>query len=202
MSGREKYLNIKQLKERGWTRGKIDLWLKEPDKTIQNPIYKTSSPSKLYLVNRVKQQEKNKRFQEWIEKSKNKREKLSKSLKEVNADKRRELIMYINSLEIEIEKMSLKELTKLAVEYYNDLWHSRGRFNKHATTLDDRGFLNRICINMLRHLHEHYEYEINRMFGQVGKTDGYTILRERIENEIFAVYPQLKGLGSENHKNS
>ena len=202
MSDRKKYLNIKQLKERGWTQGKIDLWLKEPDKIIKNPIYKTASPSKLYLISRVRQQEKNKRFQKWIEGSKSKREKLSKSLKEVNANKRRELMMYINSLEIKIEKMSLKKLTKLAIEHYNDLWHSRGRFDKHATLLDDREFLNRICVNMLRHSHEHYEYEIGRMFGQVGKTDGYIILREKIENEIFKVYPKLRGMDSENHKNS
>ena len=188
---RDKFFNIKQLKERGWTQSKINSWLKEPDATIANPIYRSASPSKLFLIARVKRQEKNKRFIEWIDKSKSKRQKLSKTLKEVNANKRRELIMYINSLNITIPKMSYSKLTKLAIEHYNDLWHSRGRYEKVATALDDRAFLNRICINMLRHEQEIYEEELYNLFGKIGKEEGYLILKEKVNSEICKIYPLL-----------
>jgi len=188
---RNKYFNLKQLKERGWTNTKINLWLKEPDKLIKNPIYRSASPSKLYLSSKVKQQEKNKRFLTWIEASKGKREKLSNSLKETNSKKRKALVMYITSLDVKIKKYSIDKLTKRAVRHYNDLWFSRGDYDKHATVHDDREFLNRICLNMLRHEQEHYEYEICQMFGKVGKDDGYAALREKIETEILKVYPFL-----------
>ena len=189
---RSKYLNIKQLKERGWTNQKIDLWLKEPDLIIKNPVFKTAAPSKLYLLKRVKQQEKNKRFQEWLKNSKSKRAKLSESLKKKNEEKRKELIDYINSIPIKIKKMPLDKLREKAVEHYNMLWLYRGRDDKFATINDDEKFLNRICVNMLRHEFSDYEYELDRMFGQVGKDEGYALLKQRINDRIYELYPELK----------
>jgi hypothetical protein len=71
------------------------MWLKEPDEVITNPMYRSSPPSKLYLITRVKRQEKNKRFIEWFSKNKVKREKMSKSMLEVSRKKRDDLIEYI-----------------------------------------------------------------------------------------------------------
>jgi len=192
--GRKKeYWSKKQLKERGWSESKIKEWLGEPDKLIKNPIFASAAPMQLYLASRVKRQEKNKRFKEWLEKSRIKREKLSKKLKEVNERKRQELIDYINSLEIKIPTMPLKKLREKAVEHYNWLWQvERGQWDKFATINDDEKFLNRICVNYLRHEHEYYESEIARMFGKVGKDEGYSLLKKRINEEIFKIYPKLR----------
>ena len=63
---KKQFVNLKALKERSWTQSKIDLWLKEPDRLIDNPFYRSGPPQKLYLLTRVKLQEKNKRFQDWL----------------------------------------------------------------------------------------------------------------------------------------
>lgn len=188
---REKYYNIRQLKERGWTQSKIDAWLKEPDVLVKNPIYSSAAPSKLFLKTRVHRQERNKRFKEWLDKSKNKRTKLSKSLKKANEDKKNKLMDYINNLEIVIPVMSLEELTLQAIEHYNDLWEIRGNYEKHATIDSDRQFLNRITMNMLRHQQEHYELELERLFGKVGKDEAYIALKTKINKEILKIYPTL-----------
>jgi len=186
------YYNLKQLKEKGWTQSKITSWLGEPDEIIKNPMYKRAAPSKLYLTYRVHEIEASDEFKEWLEKTRERRNKLSKSLKDVNTRKREELIKYIDSLEIEIEKMELDKLRELAVIHYNNLWASRGRDEKTVSINDDITFLNRICVNMLRHSFTDYEREIERMFGKVGKAEGYKLLKEKINNKIFEVYPDLR----------
>jgi hypothetical protein len=190
---KKEYWSKSQLKKKGWTERKIKGWLREPDKLVKNPFYSSAPPMQLYSASRVKRQEKNKRFKEWLGKSKTKRKKLSKKLKEVNERKRQELIDYINTLEIKIPKMPLKKLREEAVEHYNWLWQvERGRYDKFATVNDDEKFLNRICVNYLRHEHRHYESEIAKMFGKVGKDEGYLLLKKKINEEIFKVYPELK----------
>lgn len=60
---KEKYITRATIKERGWTDGKISLLLKEPDKEVPNPFYKSASKMKLYSLTRVIEQEKEKSFQ-------------------------------------------------------------------------------------------------------------------------------------------
>ena len=98
---------------------------------------------------------------------------------------------YINNLEIVIPVMSLEELTLQAIEHYNDLWEIRGNYEKHATIDSDRQFLNRITMNMLRHQQEHYELELEILFGKVGKDEAYIALKTKINKEILKIYPTL-----------
>lgn len=81
---RNKYLNLSQLKERGWTDSKIKEWLKEPDEYAKNPMYRSASPTKLYLIERVIKQEQNEIFIEWFKNSKEKRIKLSQKQKAIH----------------------------------------------------------------------------------------------------------------------
>ncbi len=192
MSNRSDCFNLNELKSRGWTSAKISLWLKEPDMQIRNPVYKTGSPSKLYLKKRVKTQEKNKRFKQWMESSKHKREKISVKQKSIANTKREELIKHIDSISIVIERIPLDELKAQAVEHYNLLWESRGRFDKKASIHDDKIFINRICVNMLRHKNDHYEEELCQMFGKVGVSDAYVYLKNRINSLILEAYPELE----------
>ncbi len=188
---RENYYNLTELKTRGWTLSKITLWLKEPDEIRKNPLYRTASPTKLYLKERVISLEGNKSFKDWLLKTKTSRDKLSASQKKVHEIKKEELFKYINGLEIKIEKFHKNQLYKFAVRHYNNLWDSRNKYDKYATVDASDDFLNRISLNMLRHENEHYELELNKMFGKTGNDDAYILLKNKINDEIFKIYPFL-----------
>jgi hypothetical protein len=195
---RNSYFNLKELKERGWTDSKILLWLKEPDELRKNPFYKSAGLQKLYLIERVIEQENTEMFLEWKNKSIIKREKLSNAQLKIHEKKREELFQYINDLNIEIGKEHKTALYKRAVNHYNNLWVSRGNYDKfivYDKSLEETEFFNRITINMLRHENEHYEEELYNMFGKTGNNEAYFLLKERIYNEIIKVYPFL---GKEN----
>jgi len=192
---KNKYLNLSQLKARGWTSSKVCEWLREPDEYTRNPMYKSASPTKLYLLKRVTKQEKNKRFIEWFKDSKEKRIKLSQKQKSIHELKKQELLSYINSLEINIPKMDKKRLYFSAVEHYNYLWESRGKYEKKIfCDACDEEFLNRISMNMLRHESEKYEEEIYKMFDKTGKDDAYSLLKNRVNKKILDQYPFLESI--------
>ena len=56
----------------------------------------------------------------------------------------------------------------------------------------DKRFLNRISLNMLRHEFTDYEYIIAKMFGKIGRIEGCSILRERVDSLILQKYPFLR----------
>lgn len=189
---KDNYFTTKELKERGWTKSKIELWLKEPDELATNPFYKSAGKMKLYLKKRVKQQERNKRFKHWIEPSLATRRKISIKIKKSNEFKKEELLNHINSIKIVIPAMNKKTLIDTSISRYNSMWESRGHRYKVACIDDSTTFLNRITVNYLRHTSEHYEREIEFIFGKAGKYEGYKLLKERINEEIYKTYPFLK----------
>jgi hypothetical protein len=159
---------------------------------IDNPYYKSASPMKLYLESRVKLQEKNKRFIEWIKNSKTKRANLSKARKQVVENKKEQLMLFIEEIEVIIPKYKKRKLTAMAIAHYNDLWKSRGDYEKFANEDSDISFLKRITKNMLRHEFSDYEDRLCEIFGQIGVSEGYIILKKKVNNEINKVYPFLK----------
>lgn len=188
------YFSVSGLKHRGWTEGKIKLWLKDADKLVDNPHYRCAPKSKLYESKRVLKFEKRKIFKEWFENSKNKREKISLKQKEIHNNKKEELIKYINNLNIEIEVFSEKELYERAIYHYNDLWFFRENYEKTIYQKYyelEKSFLNRITINMLRHNYSYYEEELSGLFGKSGKEDCYELLKEKVNNKIYEIYPFL-----------
>jgi len=189
---KDEYLTVSKLKERGWTDAKIRDWLGEPDKLKINPMYRTAPQMKLYLEKRVIKKEKSNEFIEWKEKSKLRREKQSQRMKEVMNKKREELLKYIANLTITIPKYKKDKLYSLAVEHYNELWMYRGNYDKYASIDADESFLNRISVNMLRHSFSDYEYELERLFDKVGKDEGYSLLKEKVNETIFKIYPFLE----------
>jgi len=189
---RSKYINLSELKKRGWTTTKINAWLGEPDARTLNPKYASASPQKLYLIRRVKQQERNKRFQDWLNATNTRRQKLSVSLKRKNTAKKDELQRKISSLEITIPKMKKTQLYQNAVKHYNLLWLARGDFEKSASIKDDEEFLKRISVNMLRHAYSKYEPELQKLVGKTGADEARVLLKQRINQEIARTYPYLK----------
>jgi hypothetical protein len=190
------YTQTELIKERNWTKTKIDEWLKEPDMEKSNPHYKSASPMRLFLASRVHAQERNKRFKVWQERHLKAKENRVKSAKKSAEKRRRKLILFVGSLKIDIPHFeSERELFQEAVEHYNALWSFRGKFDKcivDPIEIVDRDFLKRISLNMLRHTTDQYEAVIEEMFGQTGKDDAYALLRERVTDLIFDKYPSLQ----------
>jgi len=145
----------------------------------------------LFNLDRVEKAEASKEFIEWSNRTAKPRKKLSDLAKQRADMKREELIVFINSLNINVPVMKLEKLIKKAVEHYNDLQVERGNYDKEATINDSPKFLARISANMLRHEFSDYDDELDKMFGKVGRSEGAVLLRERVMNKIFEVYPWI-----------
>lgn len=197
MSRKIKYYTQTQLiKDRNWTKTKIAEWLGEPDKEATNPHYSSGAKVKLYHATRVHRQEKNRRFKLWFEKHiKSKKRRVESAIKSSEI-KRGRLILFIKNIDFDIPDFeSEKEMYREAIDHYNTLWELRGRYDKFITSEFyslDPDFLKRISINMLRHSVYNYDLEIERMFGKIGKDEAYSILKERVIEEIYQKYPFLK----------
>lgn len=64
MDGKVELLTKACVKQRGWTESLIAKFLPHPDKTKQNPHYKSGPPMKLYRLDRVAEAEASPTFQE------------------------------------------------------------------------------------------------------------------------------------------
>lgn len=181
-----------QLKARGWTDGAIKTFLGEPDRVKTNPHYRSGPPMQLYALTRVVEAEDLPAFREWHQQHQRKRTNLSRGARQAAQRKREQLLAYIERLNIQIPRLGDQQAVyRKAVKHYNALWSSRGNFDKHASVDDSPEFLNRIARNMLRHAFSDYEDEIDNLFGQVGREEGYALLRERVNAAISKTYPFL-----------
>lgn len=187
-----KWISLAGLKQRGWTAGCVDLFLGPPKHFATNPYYKSAAPMKLYCRSEALDVEGSSSFAKWQKKNANRREKLkSSSLK--NAEKRRkQLFKYIEQLEISVPEYSQPQLLEAAIDAYNELWFSRNS-DKFASVTSPKSFLQRITVNFLRHECEQYELEIGKMFGQIGKDQGYRLLKFKVLKAIENKYPYLQG---------
>lgn len=185
------YITISTVKRRGWTELAIKKWLGEPDKIAKNPHGRNAPPMKLFSLGRVEEIEKGEEWLEWNNKTKNKRRIIGAKTKERADKKRGEILSYIKNLPIEITYFKKEELYRLACEHYNDLWASRGNFDKHADSSFSKSFLDRIAVNMLRHEFSQYEDELEEIFGKIGKDLAYIELKNLVLNKIKEKYPFL-----------
>ena len=186
------FITKQELKKRGWTEGAIIKFLGEPDQLKKNPHHATGPSMQLFNLARVEEHELSKSFISWKEKTELSRKQARARALEHAQRKREELQDYIDKLEIDIPKMKRDQLVCLAVDHYNDLHMARGNYDKCATKNDDLSFIARITANMLRHHFSDYENELNRLFGKVGREEGYIRLRQRVMNRIYEVYPWIK----------
>lgn len=113
--------------------------------------------------------------------------------KAVAASRRKETEAWANSLpEPQIPKYPPGTLRHLAMNHYNDLWASRGKFEKHAGSDASPGFRNRICVNFLRHEMSDYENQLAEAAGRVGARVARGIIRKKVMRAIFRAYPSLR----------
>lgn len=128
MSG--EWLTKAAVKERGWTDGAIKQFLGAPEDTRKNPHYRSGPPMQLWRIETVCEAEQDLEFVAWKAKHDCRREGLKKRALEQHQQRRSLLMEWVNSLAIEVPKYSEKQLFQFAVENYNDLWSSRGKFEK------------------------------------------------------------------------
>lgn len=157
-------------------------------------MFKSTSPIKLYLLEKIHQIETLDQFVEF--KTKN----LIRSnirLKVAEA-KRNELLTYINNLKIIVPNFEKDVLIKISCKHYNkhkqEIMFEQGEYFEYipATNDSDMEFLSRICTNFLRHNMSNYEHELSKLFGKVGKNEAYHLLKFKINSAIFAKYDWIK----------
>ncbi len=213
------YLNKTQIKERGfWTDAAIRNFLGYADKEAPNPKYKKAASMKFYLEARVKQVEGLEEFQNFIQKSKVRKEGAEKALR----TKIKNMQSYGSDFEIIIPHFeSMEELYIRAIEHYNtymksrvedknlriEEWNSRNSRNDPfwvneeeyefaPINLDsEKNRLDRATVNYLRHRLTSYEKHLlnhNRNNkGKFAKDKAYKAIKDRINNAIADKYPEL-----------
>jgi len=186
------YISYSQIKARGWTDSMIKKLLGEHDTEKDNPYYRSGSPMKMYLFDRVFYAEKTEEFAILKEKSK-KRVLAGKNAAE---KKRQELRDYINNLNISIPVYPYSELISLACDSYNDFNRQKANmkgdfFINYVNENSDESFLARICKNYLRHRCTNYERELDEMFGKIGRQEGHDLIQKKINDLIDKQYPDI-----------
>lgn len=187
-------LTKSKIKERGWTEGLIEKFLPNPDSLCTNPVFKCASPMKLYYLLKVEKIEKSKRFLEL----KNSLSSRKSGAKKAAETKRIKTQKYVDSLNIEVEKFSRHDLIENACDQYNAykeyIQSERSEWFdfEPASSRSDQSFLNRICVNFLRHQATKYEQCLDDTKGKVGTNKAYFEIKIKVLNAIAKEYPWLE----------
>jgi hypothetical protein len=188
-----KYLTKSKLVERGWTESAIKTFLHEADLEKCNPVFRSASPMKLYLEDRVLGVEATKEFCVWVMGSAKRR---ISSRKSVETKKKKVLDEY-EDYQVEVPRMSRGELFRRAVEHYNtmkaDRYECFDRVNVRVDDPQDKPFLDRIAVNYLRHEMTDYEDQVDSTAGKISKEDVIYLIRSRIYEAIAKEYLFLRG---------
>lgn len=184
-----------ELTKRGWTNGLISTFLAVPDQTKPNPHYKKAAPMKLYLKTRVKQIEASETFK----KAKAKAEKRTTAATKAVKTKTLKTLQFAEELDKTVAILSRQDLMESACQHYNNRALERNK-DWWATPDSDEQFLNRICVNYLRHVQSEYEDSLWQLKGQTGKGKAYSIVKNNTLKNIAINYPWLAE-ECENQKN-
>ena len=180
------------LKERGWTDRAIERFLKQPDKEVPNPYYKSSPPMKLYKLSRVEFIEASDDFKGFQARNQKRLDATRKGMK----TKLERLLNTVASMEIFIERKHFEDVILEAIESYNGFKGSMSAdkedFDYQPASIEsDQQFLHRITVNYLRHRCTPYERALDKIKGKVGKREAYALLNQMIYNKISELYPLL-----------
>jgi hypothetical protein len=170
------------LRERGWTPVMVRDFLGEPDDTRPNPRYRSAAPMRLWTLAKVEAAEASREFGG----RKAEAEARSAAGKARAAEKAQELAERVSSIEVNVPRLPRADLIRRACDSYN-AWSQDFR----ATPGSSPEFLDRICVNYLRHELTDYERALESLYGQVGRADARDIIREKVYNAIADAYPDL-----------
>lgn len=188
------FLSVPALKARGWTARLIQIFLGAPDMTRPNPHYRNAAPMRLYARHRVEQIEQSADWPHLQERATQRKRQAADAVE----TKRLKMLQYVEAVQITVPVIAAGVLTQRACAHYN--WRQDERAERRgdwdvrpASPQSNGAFLARITVNYLRHVHSHYERELERIFGRVGVREGYLALNERVSCAIAAAYPHLAG---------
>jgi hypothetical protein len=185
---RETFLAVSQLKERGWTNALISRFLGDPDELRTNPHYRSGPQMRLYRTERVEQAEASAEFRNAQDCRKAKREAAQMAL----ATKKKKLNEYVEAVEIEVPRLPKAELIRRACENYNAGLVDDTRDRPRAYPNSDPEFLERVCVNYLRHVLTQYEEHLEEIAGKVGMRDAYQKLKSKVLDAIWDEYDWLR----------
>jgi len=104
--------------------------------------------------------------------------------------KKDRLLREVQGSTIEVPSLPRHELINLACGHYNEMAIERDK-PFWATPNSQRTFLDRICVNYLRHELSDYEPELHSVYGKVGATAARFEIRRKVYRAIAATYPDL-----------
>ena len=182
MKDNKEYIIKKELKLRGFTEFSIKRFLKEPDKIIEDSYRKYY----LYDLKRVIEVENNEEFKVWFYKNKNKREILKQKKTEYNEKQKEINLDIVKSFKVNINLLKENVLKDKSIEHYM----VRNEFASVDTS--NKSFIDRLCVNYLRHCCTSYERNLYKIFGKNGKNELYRIIKINTLNEISLKYPYLE----------
>ena len=138
--------------ERGWTDRLLKMFLPRPDLVKPNPNYMSGPPMQLFDLARVEAIEMAEEFKAQREKTA-KRKAAAERAVETKWEKMQQ---YLDTIEIEVPMLDRANLIEKACRHYNDLQDWRAAEGRHASEMkatadSDSKFLERICVNYLRH---------------------------------------------------
>jgi hypothetical protein len=187
----EEFIIKSTLKQRGWTDKLISLFYPFPDKTKRNPMYRSAPEMCLYLLKNVEEIERTQEFQEALLKA----QRYKVASKKAIETKKKKLMNLIENINILIPRISEKKLLEKAIGSYNEMQAEREVMNRsfsdHVNKNADKEFLDRICVNFLRHQLTDYEEILSDISCKVGFDDGYFEIRKKIFLEISNRFPWL-----------
>jgi hypothetical protein len=184
---RPNYWNQTELKARGWTMTLIRKHLGAADKYASNPKAASRPPMKLFLKSRVELVESTPSFVQ----AKAAADKRRERSKRQSAESALALCDRIDAMQIEIPIMPIDELVERACASYNG-WHSMDSEFVSASPESDPDFLDRICVNYLRHELTPYEKQMEQTVGEAGAKKARGRIRQKILDAISEAYPELE----------
>lgn len=175
-----------ELMSRGWTKSLIERFLPEPDKTKQNPRFRSAAPMKLYSLQRVQDTETSAAFIE----AKFRLQRRRAGAKAGAEKKQQQLLELVSQMKIQVPLLDRDTLILEACDNYNRASPISDCLTD-ATPVSDVVFLNRICVNYLRHCLTDYEDQLRTIASRVGKNAAYVALKTRVLKAIGEKYDWL-----------
>ena len=171
---------LTQIKQMGFTDSIIKTLNIVPTEIKPNPHNKKNF-MKLYSEEYIDTILKSSEFVNLVGKNINRR---LGALKSTNT-KVEKLMRDIDNLNITIKRIENVEL--LALHQYNEYNITQLRL---ANVKDDVRFLDRLCVNYIRHELTNYDNSLDFTVGKVGKYKAFNRINEKIYTRIKEVYPQ------------
>lgn len=183
-----KYISKTTLLSRGWTEKSIDEIL-PPPKLVDNPHYKCSSPMQLWEEKVVKQKERTKKFKEYAEKKAKRSQAMQKSIEK----RKNETLEMSKTFDVTVERIDMDDLREeTLISKWNWYMDTEQYDRADYVYIADPETLVRWEINYIRHNLTNYDYELEKLYRQIGKSDAYFEYRKNLMKKIKEVYPELK----------